>query len=183
MCFFGDLMISTITEPSMHGPNLSFSCFWVLLQMLHQWQKIENSKKVQDTIVFHNDLDVMIFCTEFGCRVRVLVCAPSNAALDELVARLMHRMLDKAGDFYTPVAGSLVRFGSKKLMHPDVQSVSLDQLSARLSTTSAEHSRSWVDILEGASIVCATLSGCGQSIFDELSRPFDVVIIGMSVEH
>jgi len=128
-------------------------------------------------------INVMIFCTEFGCRVRVLVCAPSNAALDELVARLMHRMLDKAGDFYTPVAGSLVRFGSKKLMHPDVQSVSLDQLSARLSTTSAEHSRSWVDILEGASIVCATLSGCGQSIFDELSRPFDVVIIGMSVEH
>ncbi|KAH9566591.1 hypothetical protein CY35_04G135600 [Sphagnum magellanicum] len=114
--------------------------------------------------------------------VRVLVCAPSNAALDELVARLMHRMLDKAGDFYTPVAGSLVRFGSKKLMHPDVQSVSLDQLSARLSTTSAEHSRSWVDILEGASIVCATLSGCGQSIFDELSRPFDVVIIDEAVQ-
>jgi superfamily I DNA and/or RNA helicase len=92
-------------------------------------------------------------------------------------------MLDKAGDFYSPIAGSLVRFGSKKLMHPDVQSVSLDQLSARLSTTSAERSRSWVDILEGASIVCATLSGCGQSIFDELNRPFDVVIIGMSVEH
>lgn len=111
------------------------------------------------------------------CRAKVLICAPSNAALDEIAARLMHHMLDKAGNWYSPVDGALVRFGSKRVMHPLVQSVSLDSLGNRLSSSS-NRSRSWVEILEGASVVCATLSGCGNTIFDELERKFDVLIVG-----
>lgn len=113
----------------------------------------------------------------FSNRVRVLVCAPSNAALDEVAARLMHRMLDKSGNIYSPMDGSIVRVGARRVMHPIVQLISLDSLTTRFSSSSYR-SRDWVDILDGASVVCATLSGCGNSIFDELEGMFDVVIIG-----
>lgn len=109
--------------------------------------------------------------------VRILVCAPSNAALDEVAARLVHRMVDKTGNIYSPMDGAIVRFGSKRIMHPRVQLISLDNLALRLSSSS-HYSRSWVDILDGASVVCATLSGCGNTTFDELKKMFDVVIIG-----
>lgn len=108
--------------------------------------------------------------------VKVLVCAPSNAALDEIAARLMHRMLDKAGNPYSAMDGAIVRFGSKRIMHPMLQSICLDSLSLRLASSSGR-ARPWIDILEGASVVCATLSGCGHTIFDELEHMFDVVII------
>lgn len=115
-------------------------------------------------------------CSIFN-RVRILVCAPSNAALDEVAARLMHRMLDKSGNTYSPMDGSIVRFGAKRVMHPIVQLISLDSLTARLSSSS-HRSRAWVDILDAASVVCATLSGCGNTAFDELEKMFDIVIIG-----
>jgi hypothetical protein len=109
--------------------------------------------------------------------VRILVCAPSNAALDEVAARLVHRMVGKTGNLYSPMDGAVVRFGSTRVMHPLVQFISLDNLTLRLSSSS-RYSRSWVDILDGASVVCATLSGCGNTTFDELKKMFDVVIIG-----
>nr|XP_024365688.1 uncharacterized protein LOC112277499 isoform X3 [Physcomitrium patens] len=108
--------------------------------------------------------------------VRILVCAPSNAALDEVAARLVNRMLDKSGDFYSPVDGAIVRFGSKRVIHPLVHSISLDTLCARIPSSS-HRSKSWVDLLDGASVVCATLSGCGNTTFDELENKFDVIIV------
>lgn len=106
-----------------------------------------------------------------------MVCAPSNAALDEVAARLVNRMLDKSGDFYSPVDGAIVRFGSKRVIHPLVHSISLDTLCARIPSSS-HRSKSWVDLLDGASVVCATLSGCGNTTFDELENKFDVIIVG-----
>ncbi|XP_024378072.1 uncharacterized protein [Physcomitrium patens] len=108
--------------------------------------------------------------------VRILVCAPSNAALDEVAVRLTHCMVDKFGNTYSPMDGTVVRFGSKKVMHSLAQVISLDNLALRLSSSS-RCSRSWVDILDGASVVCATLSGCGNCTFDELEKMFDIVII------
>lgn len=111
----------------------------------------------------------------FFNRVRVLVCAPSNAALDEVAFRLVHRMVDKSGKPYSPMDGTVVRFGAKRVMHPTVQLISLDSLALK---SSSHRSRAWVDILDAASVVCATLSGCGNPMFDELEKLFDVVIIG-----
>lgn len=111
-------------------------------------------------------------------RARILVCAPSNAALDEMAARLMHGMLDKSGNVYSPMDGSIVRFGSYRAIHPIVQVISLDSLTQRLSGSGRP--RAWADILDGASVVCATLSGCGSHTFDELEKMFDIVIIGES---
>jgi senataxin len=54
----------------------------------------------------------------------VLVCAPSNSALDEIVLRLLHTGLrDENGLMYTP---SIVRVGLNA--HHSVQSVTMDNL-------------------------------------------------------
>ena len=54
----------------------------------------------------------------------VLVCAPSNSALDEIVLRLLHDgLLDSGGATYTP---SLVRVGVRP--HASVKAVTMDSL-------------------------------------------------------
>lgn len=63
-----------------------------------------------------------------GCNVsrtpHVLVCAPSNSALDEIVLRLLQDgLLDASGSMYTP---SLVRVGVRP--HPSVRAVTMDAL-------------------------------------------------------
>jgi senataxin len=68
----------------------------------------------------------------------VLVCAPSNSALDEIVGRLMRDgLLDAQGKTYAP---SLVRVGVHP--HPSVKSVTMDALvEQRLSTRSTAAGR------------------------------------------
>jgi hypothetical protein len=67
-----------------------------------------------------------------GPRARVLVCAPSNAALDEVVLRILqHGLLDGTGQRYDP---SIVRIGVN--VHHSVKSVSLEKLvDAKLGVT------------------------------------------------
>lgn len=67
-----------------------------------------------------------------GPRAHVLVCAPSNAALDEVVLRILqHGLLDGSGARYDP---SIVRIGVN--VHHSVKSVSLEKLvDAKLGVT------------------------------------------------
>jgi senataxin len=67
-----------------------------------------------------------------GPRAHVLVCAPSNAALDEVVLRILqHGLLDGTGQRYDP---SIVRIGVN--VHHSVKSVSLEKLvDAKLGVT------------------------------------------------
>ncbi|KAH8968929.1 hypothetical protein BDL97_02G009000 [Sphagnum fallax] len=96
-------------------------------------------------------------------RAHVLVCAPSNSALDEIVLRLLHTGLrDENGLMYTP---SIVRVGLNA--HHSVQSVTMDNLVAQRmssmerSAVSAgprasagmERDRMRIAILDEASIV------------------------------
>ena len=54
------------------------------------------------------------------------MCAPSNAAVDEMVLRvLQHGLIDGKGSGFTP---TIVRAGVAARMHPDVASVSIDAL-------------------------------------------------------
>ncbi|KAG0576671.1 hypothetical protein KC19_5G098200 [Ceratodon purpureus] len=149
---------------------LTVSC---LLQMRQGFQLVQGPPGTGKTSTIVGMVSALLI-EEPG--IRILVCAPSNAALDEVAARLVHRMVDKTGYIYSPMDGAIVRFGSKRVMHPLVQLISLDNLTLRLSSSS-RNSRSWVDILDGASVVCATLSGCGSTTFDELKKKFDVIII------
>ncbi|CAI5466534.1 unnamed protein product [Closterium sp. Yama58-4] len=122
-------------------------------------------------------------------RAHVLVCAPSNAALDEIVLRLLHTGLrDDTGGMYSP---SVVRVGLNA--HHSVASVAMDNLVSQRASSMArsaagvgakmagaggvERDRIRVAILDEAAIVCSTLAFAGSGVFSRMSRPFDVVVI------
>ncbi|MQL89807.1 hypothetical protein Taro_022394, partial [Colocasia esculenta] len=119
-------------------------------------------------------------------RVHVLVCAPSNSALDEIVLRLLQTGLHDENDHvYNP---KIVRIGLKP--HHSVQAVSMDYLveqklatvdrsSAGRHTSSGPMDRDQIraSILDEAAIVFSTLSFSGSALFARMHRVFDVVII------
>ncbi|CAI0375634.1 unnamed protein product [Linum tenue] len=117
-------------------------------------------------------------------RLRVLVCAPSNSALDEIVLRLLRNgVLDETVRNYNP---KIVRIGLKA--HHSVQSVSMDYLVRQKQSESAaekhKHGAAGGDIdnirssiLDEAVIVFSTLSFSGSALFSKLNHGFDVVII------
>lgn len=120
-------------------------------------------------------------------RVRILVCAPSNSALDEIVLRVLSGGIhDENNRAYCP---KIVRIGLKA--HHSIKAVSLDELvkkkraSANISSTGKQNNASAgsnddsirAAILDEATIVFSTLSFSGSHVFSKLSRNFDVVII------
>ncbi|XP_010548919.1 PREDICTED: probable helicase MAGATAMA 3 [Tarenaya hassleriana] len=116
-------------------------------------------------------------------RLRVLVCAPSNSALDEIVLRLLTTGLrDENIQKYTP---KIVRIGLKP--HHSVMSVSLDHLVAqkrgsaidkpKQGTTGTDLDSIRTAILDEAAIVFSTLSFSGSALLTRSTRGFDVVII------
>jgi len=115
-------------------------------------------------------------------RNHVLVCAPSNSALDEIVSRLMNfGLMDDHGKMYTP---SIVRVGVN--IHHSVASVSLDNLVTHRLTSAGKEASSknrseWdqmrLAILDEADIVASTLSFSGSGLFSRMSRRFDMVVI------
>jgi hypothetical protein len=69
-------------------------------------------------------------------RSRILVCAPSNAALDEIVLRVLrHGLLDAGGHKITP---TIVRAGVAARMHASVSAVTLDVLTKQMAGESAD---------------------------------------------
>ncbi|RDY05359.1 putative helicase MAGATAMA 3, partial [Mucuna pruriens] len=118
-------------------------------------------------------------------RVRVLVCAPSNSALDEIVLRVLNGGVHDENDrAYCP---KIVRIGLKA--HHSIKAVSLDELmkqkraSANKSSSNKQSNAGSNDdsiraaILDEATIVFSTLSFSGSHVFSKLNRSFDVVII------
>ncbi|KAI3952624.1 hypothetical protein MKX01_013586 [Papaver californicum] len=119
-------------------------------------------------------------------RARVLVCAPSNSALDEIVLRLLNTGIRDEKD--RPYNPKIVRIGLKA--HHSVQVVSMDYLVnqklAGINTTADIRKQgSGADdkdsirasILGEAAIVFSTLSYSGSTLFSKLNHVFDVVII------
>ncbi|KAL0052040.1 hypothetical protein WJX82_006920 [Trebouxia sp. C0006] len=121
---------------------------------------------------------------DVGRKSHVLVCAPSNSALDEIVMRLLSTgLLDEHGDKHTP---GIIRMGMN--VHHSVASVSMETLvERRLEATKEsrggrgpsriERDRMKLALLEEAHIVCSTLSFSGSGLFAQMSRKFDVVVI------
>ena len=125
-------------------------------------------------------------------RTKVLVCAPSNSALDEIVLRIMQSgLLGPNGSPYSP---TLVRVGVN--VHHSVESVSMEALVrervgevgdkvAGLAAASSEKKferalekdRVKLAILDEAAVVCSTLSFSGSGMFARMTRQFDVVVI------
>lgn len=119
-------------------------------------------------------------------RVRVLVCAPSNSALDEIVLRLLHTgVRDENDHAYNP---KIVRIGLKP--HHSVQAVSMDYLveqklagmdmsgdKQKQGGAGRDRDSIRASVLDEAAIVFSTLSFSGSSLFSKMSHGFDVVII------
>ncbi|KAI8466872.1 MAG: AAA domain-containing protein [Monoraphidium minutum] len=122
--------------------------------------------------------------TRSGPRAHVLVCAPSNSALDEIVLRVMRAgLMDGGGGPFQP---PIVRVGVNA--HHSVAAVSLEALvAARLGSGADGGGKSQVPahlrdklrsaIISEASIVFSTLSFAGSSLFHRMGRHFDVVVI------
>ncbi|EFA82214.1 DNA2/NAM7 helicase family protein [Heterostelium album PN500] len=126
---------------------------------------------------------------------RILLCAPSNGAVDEIVTRLIRDgLLNHEGKSYRP---NLVRVGPGS--HQDVEPVTLEYMvrcrqqlmnsnsaipsssaSTAVATTSPKSSLDTNSIrtlvLEDAEIIATTLSFSGSSILMKMNG-FDIVII------
>lgn len=131
-----------------------------------------------------NELKPEVVSSNRKYRARVLVCAPSNSALDEIVLRVLKTGIrDENNSTYNP---KVVRIGVKA--HHSVKAVSMDHLiQQKLSGVdrtldvgrrgAGEYDRIRDSILDEAAIVFSTLSFSGSSIFSRMTRAFDVVII------
>ncbi|CDI75370.1 tRNA-splicing endonuclease positive effector protein, putative [Eimeria praecox] len=115
--------------------------------------------------------------------VRILVCAPSNAAIDEIVKRLTADpesgggIFDASGRRFSP---AVVRVGPN--VHPDLlqhslQYKALQRLRARGSTNFAALAAAKADVLRDSVIVCATISVCGSNDLTSLADCFDTVVV------
>ncbi|PHJ25439.1 rna-directed rna polymerase [Cystoisospora suis] len=114
---------------------------------------------------------------------RVLVCAPSNAAIDEILKRLVTPpskgggIFDSQGRRYKP---SVVRVGPN--VHPDLARYSLEyQATRRMKFAGASRFSALAaikaEILQEARIVCATLSVCGSRDITSSADLFDTVVV------
>ncbi|CDJ66282.1 tRNA-splicing endonuclease positive effector protein, putative [Eimeria necatrix] len=114
---------------------------------------------------------------------RILVCAPSNAAIDEIVKRLTADpesgggIFDGNGQRFSP---SVVRVGPN--VHPDLlphslQYKALQRLKSRGATNFAALSAAKADVLRDSVIVCATISVCGSNDLTSLADCFDTVVV------
>ncbi|XP_010267333.1 PREDICTED: probable helicase MAGATAMA 3 isoform X2 [Nelumbo nucifera] len=134
-----------------------------------------------------NELKPEVVNSHRKYRVRVLVCAPSNSALDEIVLRLLSTGIRDENDHtYNP---KIVRIGLKP--HHSVQAVSMDYL-VQQKLSGMDHSiadtrkpgarpqdldNARASVLNEAAIVFSTLSFSGSHLFSKLNHVFDVVII------
>ncbi|KAF5781649.1 putative P-loop containing nucleoside triphosphate hydrolase, DNA2/NAM7 helicase, helicase [Helianthus annuus] len=134
-----------------------------------------------------NDLKPEVVNSNRKYRVRVLVCAPSNSALDEIVLRLLSTGIRDENDHaYAP---KIVRIGLKA--HHSVQAVSMDYLVeqklAGMDFQTADKQKQGggardrdtirASIMDESAIVFSTLSFSGSSLFTKLNRSFDIVVI------
>ncbi|CAD1475543.1 unnamed protein product, partial [Heterotrigona itama] len=68
--------------------------------------------------------------TNSGNSLKILVCAPSNAAVDEIVLRLLNiRTIIKENSKTKPF--KMVRIGQSEMMHPKVKNISVTELAKR----------------------------------------------------
>mmetsp|Transcript_12749 Transcript_12749/g.46633 ORF Transcript_12749/g.46633 Transcript_12749/m.46633 type:complete len:878 (+) Transcript_12749:157-2790(+) len=128
-----------------------------------------------------NDMAATIVNRALRKSRRILVTAPSNAAVDELAMRLLSQgVLGADGIPYTP---SVVRVGLS--IHPSLEHISLDSLvEKRRSEISSRRGHRDMDqhqlrsiVMEEAMIIFSTLSYSGSTVFGKLKNHFDVVII------
>lgn len=96
--------------------------------------------------------------------MRILVCAPSNGAIDEIALRLIQDqdfLLD-----YKSTQLSIVRIGQRSQVHPDVKPFLLEQLveqNSKFVSRSRPKSELRDDLLLNAHVILSTLQSVQQN--------------------
>lgn len=106
---------------------------------------------------------------------KILVCAPSNVAIDEIVRKIMSvGLIDAEGNKFMP---KFIRIGPN--YHPSLREYSLDyQMTEKVNSQEAkEMDKIKTEILFTVKIVCSTLSMAGSNILTTLNQKFDTVVI------
>ena len=105
---------------------------------------------------------------------RILICAPSNAAVNEITRRLFTQgVLSSNGGYINP---RVVRIGRPELVDADLKPVFLDQM-VRSSTAKGSIKDIRQDIISSAHVICCTLSSAGSLSMCDFAQTFDTVII------
>ena len=100
---------------------------------------------------------------------RILVCTPSNSALDEIVIRVKSlKLVDDTGIRYNP---RMVRLGTG-IIAEGAQEFTLVELAKSLPENT-----SYGDIVKKAHIVFSTLNNVGSMMMKEYEATFDFVIV------
>ncbi|KAF7684672.1 hypothetical protein TCON_0137 [Astathelohania contejeani] len=110
---------------------------------------------------------------------RVLICAPSNAAVDDITRKIGQGIDDLNGKKIFP---NLIRFGVSNSQNNNIRKFTLENLIESINApnvhlTSAEKWKRKISILEKSDVVCATLSSSGHESISSLNLSFDVLII------
>jgi len=122
---------------------------------------------------------------------KILVCAPSNVAIDEIVRKMITMgLIDSTGNTYHP---KFVRLGQN--YHPSLKEYALDYIINQrmgINDTSASSNPQSLnykeidkirhEILSNAKIVCTTLSMAGSQLITSLNIKFDTVVIDESAQ-
>lgn len=118
---------------------------------------------------------------------KILVCAPSNVAIDEIVRKIISvGLIDSNGNKFMP---KFVRIGPN--YHPSLREFALDyQMTERINlnpnassntggsgSEAKETDKIKNEILLTVKIVCSTLSMAGSNILTMLNQKFDTVVI------
>ena len=106
---------------------------------------------------------------------KILVCAPSNVAIDEIVRKIKSvGLIDAEGNKFMP---KFIRIGPN--YHPSLKEFALDyQMTEKVNSKEGkEMDKIKSEILFTVKIVCSTLSMAGSNILTTLNQKFDTVVI------
>ena len=112
---------------------------------------------------------------------RILLCAPSNAAIDELALRVFKGRLDATGAAVGMKAGELVRVGPidqvSHRMQPHALNTLVDAQMDRMMGRRKEEDAVRKMVVNAAQVVAATTSAAGGAYLTQSGVGFDCVII------
>ena len=111
---------------------------------------------------------------------KILICAPSNVAIDEIIRKLINQGLyDSNGKKYIP---KFIRIGPN--YNPNLKEYSLDYMINEFVKSNKNDNLNIKDnetiknqILQNVKIICSTLSMTGSNILLNLNEKFDTIII------
>nr|KYP63681.1 putative helicase DDB-G0274399 [Cajanus cajan] len=147
---------------------------WGMLNVIHLVHSEHAPTGSIDEVLQNMDQNLLRTLPKLVPKPRMLVCAPSNAATDELLARVLDRgFIDGEMKVYRPdVArvGILVEMSRLALLESRFRPGSgfnLEEARASLEASFANE----------AEIVFTTVSSSGRKLFSRLSHGFDMVVI------